>query len=498
MAAGNNPIRGPYGDILILDTPYLDQLSNRLYDEQRQRDLLRQKQQQVIDEEFGKNIAKIKDADIPEYTKKYQEWKKAKVDLMKVKPKNQDEFIAKQLEAQRKLADVYSLGNLSARLKEEEDEIAKDYNKNPNNYDDNALAHLSARRKLAAGQLNQYKYKGVDGKEVVIDLTNPEAFRYKGSNTDFGKILGEAVGVPKQVFQEEEKLDGGLQFKITPYMYGNTPSQVKDRLTGNFALRQVGRDAERQWDNITDKEKAETIAAFTAIPADRWKKMGIDSPQDLLPKNDSKAEKLASHMAMQYAVSNVPKQGTPVFRDNKVAIDERNFKQQKEMAAIQNEYATKRLKLADKLMQGRREAGYDTWVNDYLDIGEAGAKSGQKTLLEGADDVVYEVPLDPVMLKALNIGKGETGYTPNKLYVSEKGTYYPVYVDEDGNVDKTRSVPLSRNQMVVSLGGKTVTKSQLGKEVKDTDGTIKGSAVPRGAKVTKKDGAFYYNGKKII
>lgn len=465
----------PYGDIYTVGTPHIDQLGSRLYEEQKQREVIRQKQAQALDEEFAKNISNIKDSDIPEYTKKYQDWKKSKMELMKMKPGKQEEFIAKQMDTQRKLADVYTLGNLSKRYKDEEEELSKDYNKNPNNYDDNAMGYLSARRQLPSSQLSQYKSKNKDGKDVVIDLSNPETFRYKGSNTDFGKILADAAGQPKQVYQEESNLDGGMQTKITPYLYGNSPAQVKDRLLGSFALHQAGRDAEHQWDTIPDKEKADTLEAFKTIPADRWKKMGIDQPQDLLPKNaDSKAEKLASLMAMQYALSNEPKQATPIFRDNKAAIknDQQAFELKK--LAIQNANAKDLVRLHHELTKGDKEME-DVWIDSYID--KIGSGSTEDLIYHDNGKEVKEksIPMDAVLSKSLL----KHGVEPSDLTITSDGKYRPIYYKHTQNgdlvkskregggyvVDTELSVPITREQLKLSLGAKSVTPTQRTKEM---------------------------------
>jgi len=126
------------------------------------------------------------------------------------------------------------------------------------------------------------------------------------------------------------------------------------------------------------------------------------------------------------------------------------------------------LELANRLKDKSDSENYNTWVNDYLDtVGEeAVANATEKKLLDGADSPVYEISLDPTLSKSLDVtGKG---WTPDHLYVSEKGTYYPVYTDDDGKVDVNKSKPLSKQQMVLSLGGRTVTKTKLGSEVKGT------------------------------
>lgn len=463
----------PYGNIFTVSTPHIDQLANQLYAEQKQREVVRQKQAQVLDEEFRKNVANIRDADIPEYTKKYNDYKLARQSLMRLKPGNQDKFIEQQMEAQRKLADVYSYGNASKRAKEEEEEMGKDYLKNPNNYDDNALGYLSTRRKLPLTQLNQYKVKGEDGKESVIDLSNPETFRYKGSNTDFGTILDKAIGQPKQVYSEEIKVDPeGRQTDVIPYTFGNTPAQVKDRLVASFALHQAARDAEHQWDTIPQKEKDETVAAFKAIPAEKWKKMGVDNPQDLLPKNgDNKAESLASLMAMQYALSNEPKQGTPLRRNNQAVIDERNFQQQKELEGMRqkNRVGLEAMKQSYRknMVDYRKKAGTkegENILNDYINRQYDENKNNHEVRsVKGKWQPVRRIYVPQEIVKKYSKGDGKTEILP-KFYISEDKKYViPVYPGESSQ----KSDPILIETFKGDLGKVWLSKKDAKSEMAD-------------------------------
>lgn len=473
-----SPIRPPYGDVYFAETPHIDRVQNMLYEEQKQRDFLRQKQAQVLDDEFRKNVSNVRDTDIQEFTKKYQTWKQARQDLLRIKPKNQDEQIKKQMDAQQKLADLYEFGNKSKQAKDEEDELAKDLMKNPNNYDDNAFGLLSARRKLPLGQLSTFK----DQSGKVYDLSNADTFRYKGTNTDFGKILTDAVGTSRQVFSNEEAMPGGLQFKITPYNYANSPAQVKDKILGSFALHQAGRDAEHQWDTISEQEKADTIAAFKSIPADQWKKMGIDSPQDLMPKNqDSKAEKLASHMAMQYAISNQPKEGTPVFRRNEDAVDKRNFEQQKELQRMRDASAAARLKKQDEYIRGRisyrkaqgkkeQDGVLEGYINRAFDEGK---DTKQVVGLKGQWVPARNIVVPKEITDKYTIDKGKDwAQRPVKFMITEDKKYViPVYAGDKKNqrttVKEENHIPIEtfRND----LGKIWLTKKDAAAEMDELD-----------------------------
>ena len=96
----------PYGDAFIVGTPALDQLSNRIYAEHQQRELQRRQDNKMLDEEFSRNLSGIWDADIPELTQKYGEYKQAWQNLYKKKGGGTPQ---EQLEVLKKKADMYSL-----------------------------------------------------------------------------------------------------------------------------------------------------------------------------------------------------------------------------------------------------------------------------------------------------------------------------------------------------------------------------------------------------
>ena len=62
--------RFPYGDAFLVQTPYLDRVGAMMINDQKQREANQAKEAQALDQEFGKNISGMRDADIPELTQK--------------------------------------------------------------------------------------------------------------------------------------------------------------------------------------------------------------------------------------------------------------------------------------------------------------------------------------------------------------------------------------------------------------------------------------------
>jgi hypothetical protein len=75
--------------------------------------------------------------------------------------------------------------------------------------------------------------------DQTVNLRDPSTFRYKGSDTDFQKMFTTAAGTPKQSYQKEETLDGGLQTKYTPYQFGNSPAQYYESIVAGLGEREA-------------------------------------------------------------------------------------------------------------------------------------------------------------------------------------------------------------------------------------------------------------------
>jgi hypothetical protein len=313
------------------------------------------------------------------------------------------------------------------------------------------------------------------------DLTNWDNYRYQGSNTDFGKLLKDAIGQPKQVYTSSKVLDGGLQTQLTPYMYANSPAQVKDSLMGSMALHQTGRDAAYQWDQLTDKEIGDTIKAYQAIPKEKWERMGLAEPQQLLSNNpDSKAENFAGYQAMKYAIANDPKEGTPVFRENKAAVMAAQEAKEKRMQALRHMNAKELIEYKKDIDPSDAEMN-NVWYQSYLNKTIKDAKEGGERhhlyTNKGKSVGYYKmINLDPFMAKAFSRGKSE----PDRMGVTEDGKLIPIFFkyDKNGNVlrvgdkntgapevDTDLSQPMSYEQALVNMGYRGRTKKQLGEDL---------------------------------
>lgn len=361
-------IRFPYGNAFVFETPHLDRATNNLYQEQRFREQNYIRENAALDQAMQREFGKIRSVDTPEVIQNYNIYKDLKKKLLFDPKVKNDPQIYNQVQRQANLAlqQTYQGINKSSELLEGAKAMDKDRFTRPNLYSDDYGEKRAQFWDTPMSQLAQHP---------AGDLSSSDTYAYKGSNTDWQKILNQATGAIKPVFSFEEKVgDKGLQTKVTPYSFGNTPAQVKESVLASMGQHRAGRDAEYLWDQLPQQEIETTIAQYKAIPQDKLQKMGLSSPQDLTPRNpQSKAENYASYLAMKYAISNEPKAGVPQYKTDIGAVEDYRQKGRLYMEAVRqgNREALVRMrhdyKQADKEQQAKMENGvYDEMKKDAL------------------------------------------------------------------------------------------------------------------------------------
>lgn len=252
-------IQRPYGNSFLVETPALDQLSNRLYQEEQRRNQLRYQENKQLDEEFSRNLAGIRDSDIGDLTKSYGDYKLAYQQLMKKKGGGTPQ---EQLEILRKKADVYDIINKSKQDKTWEDAQAKQIMTDKKGiYADDAHQQLLQRRGTPLSQLNR---------------DNDQNLLYKYSVPDLDKELKTARGTDKEVripIGVDEK--DPLKDKIEVYKVGNSPNQYFSSLLNDVVSKNQGRNfaglinnkySDQELEDLTNRYEAKiTDPKFVAI-----------------------------------------------------------------------------------------------------------------------------------------------------------------------------------------------------------------------------------------
>jgi len=434
--AGLQKIPNGYGDVFLVNTPALDKLGQQMYLEQKQREIRQQQENAFIDANIQKEIGKVRSVDTPDVINSYNQYKQLKKTLLFDKQLQRDPLAYNQIqqEANRAYQNIFTTANKSAELKEMQKNLSSARMKNPDIYADDFGQRMASLMNTPISGLDNHPVYG-------NELTNMDKYMYGGSNTNWADYLQKAAGQPKQVFADEKLLDGGLQTQITPYMYGNTPAQVKDYLLGTMGLHKTDRDAAYQWDHLTDKQIEDVTNAYQSIPKEKWKQMGLDGPQNVSPKNlDSKAEKYASYLAMQYAIANEPKQGTPVYRENKKATLDWQLNKDKIMEGIRHGNRMAEMSFRDQLKNKGDDEQNDMMDELYDNLKSDALKSPIKyTPAEGKPYNQYQLKVTPAIktMFAVTDSKGHKIY-PDDVRLSTDHTkvipiFYEHYIDNKGN-----------------------------------------------------------------
>lgn len=489
--ADQQRIAPPFGDIFLVPTPTLDRMANQLYVEQKQRELQYQKENQALDESFRKEFAKVRSVDTPEVINSYNQYKQLKKQLLFDPKVKKDPLVYNQVQQQANAAlqDAYSKINKSGELATMGKTLTTERMKNPNLFDDNFGSLMSTFMNTPISGLGQVNLNG-----QPIDLTNPDTYRYKGPNTDFSKIYKDAAGMPRDILGKESPMDKlGLQFQTPTYKFGNTPAQFKDYVLGATATAQTGRDATKMWDATPQSEKDAIIKEFQSIPLEKWQKMGLEGPQDILPKNpDNKAEAWASLQAMKYAIAAQPQEGKPIVRTSEARKMQLQEEKERRMAALRKADAKELIEFKKQIDPNDTEMN-NLWVERFWDTRIEDAKSGRPVPFRDPNNplgvqMAYQIKGDPNMMRSL----ARNGIEPDRVYVTADNKIMPVFFqyetekDAKGNTiedgkqvvktnlqgeplyDTDYSTPMDLDQAYLAMGFKGQTKKDLGKTMGST------------------------------
>lgn len=390
------PANIPYGNAFLVNTPALDQLGQRLYMDERQRQQQNINNAKALDDEFAKNVSGIRDADIPDLTKAYQEYKTATQSGMRKKGGVSPE---EQMGILQKRANMYKTINESKAEKEREEMDAKRYSVKPDDFNDNAAELLVKGRQLPLSQKRAYKTIGQDGKETVIDLTNPENLRWQ-DKTNWQGILQKASGTLSQRGNPITKpLDNGLEFEETTYKGGNDPLKYYEGIVGAMNTPRASQSLASRY-KFTPEEAQDITLKYEELKKTPAFKNAYPNVVDFPASSDmSEGARTAKLLAMTNALNNPPTPTTRRFTDKKAFGDYNR---------AENEAMRKRLaRYTSDLIEGRtRRNPYNglTYNNgNVLDIigevepVEVTYKDGQWGSKKGLikDGVVYDENNNP-------------------------------------------------------------------------------------------------------
>ena len=480
----NEKIQGPFGDVFQIGTPYLDKLSDRLYAEQQRRQLQQERDAKVLDDEFARNMANIRDADIPDLAKAYGNWKLANQQLIKRKSASPEE----QLDVLRKKAEMYNIISKSKAQREQEKLYGTDIVKKPANYNDDAhlgLVNIMRTPVLKFGDqdpLSSLVYTGDKYKKAAEDLK--AALGTKRSVTDNGTPLD----------------DKGIQTKYTKYnVLGVNPEQIRDFYLGRMADREANKHYTYELKNLPEDELVKTNEAFQSIPDAQWELMGIKKPNLNYDRLDDDAHLLATYKAQKAVLQNLPARIGEEIKTNAKAKADYDFQNRLKALGASDAYIKNRMKLAEgykrALIQFKnsedansREQVLNKFIDNMFEAGKATPDASNDKFKGGK---FVQVPKDISDKYTINVGTNDAPIweQPKSFYLSkDKKTIRVLFPkkDEKGEIiidgngeyeldsEKSKTIPIQNFK--VDLSKLLLTKSKTGSEVVDE---FSGDSTPR-------------------
>jgi len=391
----------PFGNSFLVDTPALDQLEQRLYVEQKQREAQRQRDIAALDDEFSKNVTNIRDADVDDLTKAYQDYKLLSQATMKQKGGVSPQ---QQMEVLRKKADMYKLINESKAEMDRAKLLGTAINKDTRGiYDDKAIARMQARLKTPLSKMGSYSELDEKGVATPLDLRDDNNYLYKLGASDFSKDFEYARGKDRDLTPDERIEDpkDPLMWVTKQYKGKNSPIEFYTNLLPRIAGSKEQRDFVLRTELDYPPEKVAALEAryqqLIKDPSYR-KRYGLKEGDDIpLSSYDNPVSKAVRIRAMEHAVSNPIIEKVDKIAKNTSAVMDRTEKFRREIQdRIDNRtFSAINMRRNFQLLD---EEGKEQYVQTVVDkFGENGqglpevVKSYQKK-----DGKGHEVPVEKV------------------------------------------------------------------------------------------------------
>lgn len=474
--------RVPYGDIFAVNTPYLDQLSAQLYADQKQRQAQRQSESERLDQEFSRSAAKIRDADVNEYADKYNQWKQAKMGLMKMNPtSNSKEYIAAQLDANKKLADMSRFGNESistkAALMDNGKQLMADKN---GKYIDAAHDILIKANQTPTSQLGNFALPDDKGNLVPFDPLNIDNYNRHIDTKGVMDAIKNAQGKPQKYTGDKYKDNPtDLQYQQPEVSTLNKPIDFYSNMM--LAATKNPKDFANTLPHPDDLTYMQTEEKYNQLMQDgklkgNWR---IGDGEDLPDDKDihSDLEKAIKYQAMTYALNpnNQPQVKIKPVTDLTAKTDRAEQFATNKMYA-QHKLTQDNIRLSAGLKNDKESndaiTSADAVLHNLHDIISTGKPTENAFFGKSKDsDNVVEIS-DPNLLKTFStiVKDGTTPVPADHIYFNKQTNQgVLIYNMSDGSEKK---IPISGADMAKAKAKETYTGANAGKVIDVIDKVV--------------------------
>lgn len=402
-------LAAPYGDIVFVNTPNLDRMGAMIYNEEKQRKAAQAKADADLDNEFSKNIAGIHNADIPDLTKAWGDFKAARQSLIATKGGTTPE---QQMAALQAKARVYDLISKSKLRKESDKFDVEDYKKNSIRYKKDAHERMLKNMNTPTSQLPK-------------DYHND--YLYDGSQSDFSKALDFAKGDTIDMPTEEVPNANGLGKSLYSVKRLSNPSEYFHRVLTKVVGDQQTDDFSKKY-FVEPDEYNKVKDQYDLLIADPKVKSRLGMQVDLPQESDlTPLTRAAKYLAMQHTIQN-----PPVVSLNKVVKDDKAIIDYKHGLEVEDMY------LQDKLIRNRNPDGTVDIKSVGFPTDEINKNFGEDVnLLNGTQRVVYLDKIPTTILNIINptdVNKRIFSVKPKEIQQPDGSYKKGYFIDENNNL----------------------------------------------------------------
>lgn len=475
------------------------QIGAMLYNEQKQREAMRLKEANALNEEMKSNVAKIRDADVPDFVANYQDYANSRKKLLYDNSFKKDPqlYAAAQMEVQKKYANAMKLANESRQMRDLYEDVDKDRFKNGDHYVENYYDIRSIQNKTPLSKLRQVQ-TGVDpttGQPVYSDYSSPDVLIDQTPHYDFNKAIEDVKG--KSVYtgySTRKNLDKeGLNYEETKAKYGNSPSLVFSGLLDKIASsKEAYRSAMQGGKAITPEMFDDMVKQYKSVDPEKWKQIGKTPEEIKLFHPDNQTERFAAFKTMQDFINSKVELETKKEKNDLV---ERNLRLQDKYAELKkaHEYRMNEISARATHTATQVKSILNGEIEDLINSSKSNPIPMKAVTKSGAVGTIssYNIPLTESVVNAVKLDKND--YVDAVRYVKKNGEDY-IYsikyvpeLDKEGktivgykkdkegkpvvDLKESRFIPIKqfRNQYGKNLFSGKILQNELGQDMSSED-----------------------------